>query len=541
MPEGRNSLSELQKKEPRMMTGVVILMLASLFEKILGVLFKIPLFRTLGSVGMGYFNAAYSIFSTFYTISLTGFPIAVSIMISRSSALGRSMEVKKIFRTALGVFCALGIVGSSIMFFGSDIIANLIDSESNSSLCIKAIAPVLLIICISSSIKGYFQGHKNMFPTAISELLDALGKCALGVVLAIYASNSGYSVETCAAYAIAGVTIGHLLGLGFLTVVKTIKKPHYGAEISMESAGYKSLLKTLFSIAVPITLSSMALGLMSNIDTFTVMNCLKSSDAMAQYGDYTTLAVTLFRLPQAFILPISAALTPTLTSAISSMNTERTKSIMTSALKLASIISIPSALGMGVLALPIIYLLFGSGEVSAEINTTAPYLSILSIGIIFMAMLTVTSSILQSHKLEKKPVISAFFGALTKLVLNIILVSSFGMIGAPISSVVGYFVMAAINFYFVIKYVYKDIKIGKIVSKTLISSVIMAIFAAASYYILYNLTSSIKISVVISIILSIIIYMILLLITKGVNKDDILLIPGGEKIYSILKKLKMMK
>ena len=534
-------MSELQKKEPRMMAGVVILMLASLFEKILGVLFKIPLFNTLGSVGMGYFNAAYSIFSTFYTISLTGFPIAVSIMISSSGALGRSEEVKKIFRTALGVFFALGVIGSSIMFFGSDIIANLIDRENNSSLCIKAIAPILLIICISSSIKGYFQGHKNMLPTAVSEFLDALGKCSLGVILAIYASSMGYSVEVCAAYAIAGVTAGHLLGLGFLTVVKITNKPHYNVEISNESAGYSKLLKTLFSIAVPITLSSMALGLMSNIDTFTIMNCLRSPDAMAQYGDYTTLAVTLFRLPQAFILPISAALTPTLTSAISANNTERTKSIMSSALKLAAMIAIPSALGMGVLALPIIYLLFGNGEVSAAISTTAPYLSILSIGIIFMAMLTVTSSILQSHKLQKKPVISAFFGALTKLVLNIILVSNFGMIGAPISSVVGYFVMAAINFYFVVKYVYNDIKIGKIVSKTLISAVIMAVFAAVSYYILYNRTSSIKLSVVITIILSIIIYILLLFITKGVEKSDILLLPGGDKIYGLLKKLKMMK
>ncbi|MBO4212855.1 MAG: polysaccharide biosynthesis protein [Clostridia bacterium] len=534
-------MSELQKKEPRMMTGVAVLMLASLFEKILGVFFKIPLFNTLGSVGMGYFNAAYSIFSTFYTISLTGFPIAVSIMISRSGALGRKEEIKKTFRTALTVFFALGAVGSSIMFFGSDIIADLIDRESNSSLCIKAIAPILLIICISSSIKGYFQGHKNMFPTAISEFLDALGKCALGVIAAIYASKAGHSTEVCAAYAIAGVTVGHLLGLGYLAVVKALNRPTYNAEITDESAMYPKLLRTLFSIAIPITVSSMALGLMSNIDTFTIMNCLKTPGAMAQYGDYTTLAITLFRLPQAFILPISAALTPTLTSAISSMNAERTKTVTSSALKLAAIIAIPSALGMGVLALPIIYLLFGKGEVSAEISTVAPYLSILSVGIVFMAALTVTSSILQAHKKQKMPVISAFFGALTKLVLNIILVSSFGMIGAPISSVVGYFVMAAINFGFVIKYAASDVKPGKIVVKPLISALIMTVFAAFSYYLLHYLTSSIKISVVVAIILSAVLYVFLLIIIKGIEKDDVLLMPGGDKIYNVLKKIKLMK
>ena len=534
-------MTEQKRKEPRMMSGVIILMLASLFEKILGVLFKIPLYNTLGNVGMGYFNAAYSIFSTFYTISLTGFPIAVSIMVSRSKALGRITEVGKIFKTALAVFFSLGLIGSSIMFFGADLIANIIDSRNNSSLCIKAIAPILLIICISGAIKGYFQGHRNMIPTAVSEFLDSLGKCALGVILAFYAAGKGYSIEICAAFAIAGVTLGHLLGLAFLTVIKSVTKPKYSTETTSESDGYKKILKTLFSIAIPITFSSVALGLTANIDTFTIMNSLKTPDAMAKYGDYTTLAVTLFRLPQAFILPISSALTPTLSSYFSSKNTEKTKSTINSALKLASMISLPCMFGMSVLSYPIIFLLFGNNNSNEAIIETSPYLSILSVGIFFMAMLTVTSSILQSHKLEKKPVIAAFFGALTKLVLNIILVSTIGMIGAPISTVIGYLVMAAINFGFVIKYVSKDIKIFKITGKIIISSIAMAVFAAGSYYLLEHLLNSIKFAVIIAVLLSVVFYIMMLLLTKGVEKEDVILLPGGEKIYGILNRMKLMK
>ena len=158
-----------------------------------------------------------------------------------------------------------------------------------------------------------------------------------------------------------------------------------------------------------------------------------------------------------------------------------------------------------------------------------------------MALLTVTSSVLQAHKLEKKPVIAAFLGALTKLVLNIILVSTVGMIGAPISSVVGYFVMAAVNFYFVIKYVAKDIKISKTIGKVVISSLIMAVFALGVYLILYNFTSSPKISVVVAVPLAAIFYVFMLLITKSVEKDDILMMPKGEKVYSFLKKMKFIK
>ena len=534
-------MPETEKKEPRMIVGVIVLMLASLLEKILGVLFKIPLNDILGSKGMGYFNSAYSIFSTFYTVSLTGFPIAVSIMISKSRANGRIIEVNKIYRAALCVFIALGLIGSSIMFFGADSIANFIDGDNNSPLCIKAIAPILLIICVSGSIKGFFQGHNNMMPTAISEFLDALGKCALGVVLGVYAAQKGYSIEVCAAYAIAGVTIGHLLGMTFLVLLKIIKKPEYTGEISDESLRYGKIVKTLFWIAVPITLSSVALGLMANIDTFTIMNVLKSENGMEMYGDYTTLVVTLFRLPQAFILPISAALTPTLASSISSNNELRAKSTMSSSIRLASGVAMPCTLGLATLAYPIIYLLFGNDKTASSVKENAPYLSILAIGVFFMAILTVTSSILQAHKLQKMPVIAAFCGMATKLVLNIVLMKLFGMIGAPISSVIGYFVMAVLNLVFVKKYVYKDLKIIKPVGKSLAASVIMAAFALGVYKALEFMTKSVKISVIVAVLLAIVFYFVVNLIIKGIEKEDIMLLPHGEKIYGFLHKIKLMK
>ena len=534
-------MPETEKKEPRMMVGVIVLMTASLLEKILGVVFKIPLNDILGSKGMGYFNSAYSIFSTFYTISLTGFPIAVSIMVSKSRAKGRVVEVNRIFRAALCVFIALGLIGTSIMFFGSGVIAGFIDSENNSPLCIRAISPILLIICLSGSIKGFFQGHNNMMPTAVSEFADALGKCTLGVLLGTYAAGKGYSIEICAAYAIAGVTLGHLFGLAFLMLFKTVSKPKYGEKTDNDSQKYGKIIKNLFLIAIPITLSSVALGLMANIDTFTIMNVLKSGDGMEKYGDYTTLVVTLFRLPQAFILPISAALTPALSSSISSDDKERATSIMSSSIRLAAGVALPCTFGLSVLAYPIIYLLFGNDRTQTSVASNAPYLSILALGVFFMAILTVTSSMLQAHKLQKFPVISAFCGMATKLILNIVLMSSFGMIGAPISSVAGYFIMAAMNVVFVKKYVYKDMKIVKPIWKSFISAAIMGSFAFGSYKLMEFVTSNIRISVIISVLISIIVYFTLNMLIGGIKKEDILLMPRGEKIYGFFKKIKLMK
>ena len=174
-----------KKKEPRMITGVLLLTIAGIAEKILGVILKIPLNGYLGSDGMGYFNSAYNIFSMFYTISITGLPIATSIMISKSRAKGKKLEVSHIFNVSLTLFIVVGIIGSSIMFFGAKTIANIIDKNNNSYYCIQAIAPILLIICISSAIRGFYQGHQNMMPSAVSELLDAFGKCFLGIFFGI--------------------------------------------------------------------------------------------------------------------------------------------------------------------------------------------------------------------------------------------------------------------------------------------------------------------------------------------------------------------
>lgn len=530
-----------QKKASGMMTGVIILMAASMVEKVLGVVFKIPLYNFLGNVGMGYFNAAYSIFSTFYTISLTGFPIAVSIMVSKSSSAGRKREVGNIFIVELLTFVIIGLIGSLAMFFGSGIIADLIDNQSNSSQCIKAIAPILFIICVSGSIKGYFQGHRNMKAAAVSELLDALGKSFLGIVFALNAYNAGMSSEICAMYALIGVTSGHLLGLLFLILYKTFHTIEYQCDISEESSSKHDILKTLFSIAVPITLSSIALGLMSNIDTFTIMNCLKSDNAMAKYGAYTTLAVTLFRLPQAFILPISSALTPTLSSTVSSGDKDRSTFVMRSALKLMSIIAMPCTFGMSIFAYPIIYFLFGNSSSADTIKESAPYLSILSLGIFFMAILTITSSILQSHKFEKKPMISTLLGAVTKFVLNIALVSTIGIVGAPISSVIGYFIMSVTNLFFVIKYVYPELNIINIISKSFYSSIIMGALSAAFYCLITYIGLETRMALILTIIVAIMTYIITLLCIHGIDKDDIMLIPGGEKIYTILYKLHLMK
>ncbi|MBQ0010280.1 MAG: oligosaccharide flippase family protein [Ruminococcus sp.] len=304
-----------KKSEPRILSGVLVLTFSNILVKLLGLFFKIPLHAFLGDQGMGYFNIAYNIFVTLYMVSTAGLPIAISILVSRSRTLGRKREVRRIFYSALSVFLLLGVIGTSIMIFGAASLAEWMGSP-NSYHCIMTVAPTLFFICISSAIRGYFQGHQNMVPTATSEVIEAIGKFAIGIALGKYAISKGYSLEIAAAYAIAGIGIGVAAGMIYLTAAKIIRGNDRGESSEIETttcSSRKTILRQLISIAVPITISAVALNLTGIIDSFTIINRMSAyvttEEAEAAYGNYSTLAVTLSHLPSALITPIASALT----------------------------------------------------------------------------------------------------------------------------------------------------------------------------------------------------------------------------------------
>ena len=545
-----------------MISGVIVLTASNLVVKLLGLLCKVPLQEALGDKGMGYFNIAYSIFTTLYLVATAGLPSALTIMISGTPQNSvRRKQVERIFRVAMTVFFTMGLAGALAMMIFSRQLARLTGSD-DAYLCIMAIAPTLFFICMSSAIRGYFQGHRNMVPTAVSEITEAISKFTIGIVLAYYAINQGESIEVAAAYAITGITIGVCMGMLFLFIAKFLHnhdKNENCAVIAVigdnEKVSSKTeIFKKMLSIALPITFSSVALNLTGIIDAFTIINAMKSfttkEAAEIAYGNYSTLAVTMAHLPSAFIQPIASSLTPTLTSSLASMknaqNEEDRKSykeasvkIMHSCLKFASIISVPCAIGMSVLSAPILSLLFKDVD---SVSMAAPLLSILSIGVFFTAMLTISTSILQSHGLQKKTIISMYSGVLVKLILNLILIpnQSIGIYGAPIATIVGYFTMATINFYFILRHIGIRSVFFKNLLKALAASLIASIVTIATYHLIKNFGYP-SIATIIAILITIVIYFVLLFLLKAFEKSDIIMLPKGQKLYSILKKLQFVK
>lgn len=537
--------NKVKNRSSLFFSGVVILTVANLLVKVIGLLYKIPLHNLLGDEGMGYFNSAYRIYTAFYLISTGGLPVAVSILVSRARAQGNRKEVKAIFKSAVTLFVVVGAIGTGIMALGSKGFASLMGNEP-AYICILAIAPTLFFICICSAIRGYFQGYQNMLPTAISEVLESLGKFLLGILFAGYAISKGYHLSVVAAYALVGLTLGVFAGTAYIVLHRVFfKSAAFDAEFEeVSNAPVRSvgqIIKALFIIAIPISLSSSVMSIADAVDTVVIQRTLQTLGytkevASAMFGNYSTLAVSMYNMPTVLIYPISCSIVPYVSSALAEKNIEKAKEVMTSSLKIASLIAIPSALGLSVLSKPILSLLFNNKE---SVEMAAPLLSVLAIAVFFVGMLSVTNAILQANNYERLPIISMFTGAVVKVLMSFILMrAGLEMYGAPLGTVLCYMTIAILNFIFIAKKTGLIPDFKSVFLKPFISAlpcVIAAMFAYKVFEPIHN-----KIATLIAIFVAVLVYGIAVLLFKAITKDEILMIPKGEKIYGLLHKFKLM-
>lgn len=525
-------------------SGVIILTVCNLLVKAIGLLFKIPLHDIVGDTGMGYFNSAYNIYTVLYMVSTSGLPVAVSIMISRSRAEGRFRESKVIFRAAIRIFLLLGTVGTTIMVFGSKAFSAAMGAEPT-YLAIIAIAPTLFFICISSAMRGYFQGHQQMVPTGISQLIEAAGKMGIGIAFAVWATRRGYEVHEVAAFTILGVTIGVAISMAYLVITKMFfREENYNLEYmdrkNNSVTPIKTIYRKLLKIAIPVTISASVMSLANLIDTVMVQKRLQSIgysqiEATTLYGNYTTLAVPMFNLPPVLIYPIANAIVPLVSAALASKDKKRLSTVRNSAIRIVALLAVPCAFGLCVMAEPILMLFYGE----ASARTAAPLLSILAPATLFLCLVAISNSLLQAHHKERVPILSMLCGAIVKLISNYILMGIVGIYGTPISTVLCYITAVCVNFYFIHRYVGKVPSIKSIFLKPVAASVV-SMLACVVCCLLTDLFLPAKLATLIGIMAAVVSYAVIVFLIKAITKEEILMIPKGQKIYSVLHRLHLM-
>ena len=302
-----------EPKKQNYLHGAAILAAGVVIMKILGFIYKVPLGNILGDEGYTHFLVAYNIYSVFLTVATAGLPVALSRMISEANTMNRPNQVKRIFSVAWLTFCVLGVVCTLIMFlFPTELADALNDVEASQS--ILALSPAVLLVCLTSAYRGYCQGHENMKPTTVGQVLEVLVKVVIGLVLAWYLKDLGKSLPLVSAGAIFGVTAGSLAALVYMFAYK---RRNYaalpGGGDEPESRG--QILSTLLKVGIPITLGSSVLSLINLVDSGLCMGRLQDAagfsyaDAKVLYGVYGK-AQTLYNLPAAFITPLTISVVP---------------------------------------------------------------------------------------------------------------------------------------------------------------------------------------------------------------------------------------
>ncbi len=540
------------------MFGAVILMISNVLVKIIGSFLRIPLTNIMGVEGMAYYNAAYSIYVTFYTVSTAGIPVAVSRMIATANSENRHKEIKKIFNVAFCLFFVIGIVGTAVMMLFSRQFANSAKMP-DAYLAMLCIAPTIFFICLSSAYRGYFQGLSNMTPTAVSQVIEALAKVVIGVFCAVYFTKQGYPVYQVAAFVILGVTIGVFLGVIYGAITKAMFVSSSEQREQLESSvddvrSSKSILKELVIIAIPITLASSIMGLTNIVDTMLFANGLQSAGlsevaATSYYGTYTSMVYPLFNLVPPFIYTFAISAIPTISSSVAVGNREKAARDIDSAFRNCAIIAIPSAIGLASLSKRVISFLFedealeiSQGFSVSTIELAAPALSVISIGILFLGVISITNAILQACKQERYTIISTASGIIVKIIGTYFLsrLPQLGLIGAALSTLLCYFAIMCLNLYFMFSKTGFSINIIKLIIKPLISGILCGASAVLSSILVSGTAVGGRTGTLMSIAIAVIVYFVSLIIFKGLNRYDCMMMPKGEKICKVLDRFNLL-
>lgn len=530
--------------------GAAILTAGVVIMKILGAIYKIPLGNILGDEGYGYFLTAYNIYNIFLTLATAGLPVALSRMISEANTLGRPMQARRTFKVALATFAAVGIVGTVIMYLFPTELAIAMNSPKSAQ-SIFALAPAVLLCCLLSAYRGYCQGHSNMIPTTVGQVLEVIVKVIVGVALALVFTRQGRSLPECSAGAIFGVTVGSLAAMLYMFWYKRRNYVDGPVENPDTPAPCLRIVKDFLIIGIPITLGASVMSLISLIDNKLVLYQLQMAAGFSQqeadvlWGVYGK-AMTLYNLPASFITPLTISVVPSIAACVASKRHMEGCEIGENSLRIASVICMPMGVGLAVLSTPVMNLVYPSAHGSG-----GRLLMFMGVASVLVCLALMSNAILQAHGNERYPIISVLAGGAAKIAVNWTLVGNpdINIVGAPIGTICCYGVMCLLNYIFLCRCMERRPRLSNMLLRPVLSCAVMGAAAWGVYGLLEMCLSGVissgmgrlsagwivtAISAVGAIGVAVIVYLVMVISMRAVTLEDMKLIPKGEKIAKLL-------
>ncbi len=564
-----------------LLQGSMILAVATALVKILGAIYRIPLNNMLGELGTGYYSTAYDLYLPIYSLAMAGLPVAISRMVAESMATKRYSDARRLLKLAQRSFLITGVTGTVLMVLVTYFYLYNnwfrttfnITEDQNCVYAIVLIAFSILFCCIMSTYRGYYEGLRNMIPTAVSQVIEAAGKLVLGLVLvwvtkyvciSVYGMTETQSLPYAAGAAVLGVTLGAAAGALYLRLSHRITGDGITAEelsASPEAQPSGKLLKSLFVIALPIVIGSMVRDVAGLVDLTTVKSRLGdvvatvpdltgkyygitnlTAEEMGDlptylYGIYKGFAFSIYNLVPTITSVIGVSAIPALSTAWTQKDNGGIKQNSESIIRLTSMIALPAGVGIACLSGPILQLLY-SGRPNA-VTIATPILTVLGISAVFAGMAVPLTNMLQAIGKQNIPVINMAVGVVLKIVVNYVLVGveSINIKGAAVGTALCYGYILVANLICYLHYSKAKISLVSTLFKPAFAAIMCGAAALGSYKALALVMGASKLNTAISIIIAALVYAICLGITKSFTENDIKMLPKGEKIAKLLAKI----
>lgn len=571
---------ELKEKQQGFIEGSAILLLATALVKILGALFKIPLNNTLGELGVGYFTTAYDLYLPLYALATAGFPVAISQMVASSIERKKYKDIDAILKVAKKNFYIVGGVGTVIMgVLAYPFVHFTGNGDMHAFLPVIMIAPSLAICSALSLYRGYYEGLQNMRPTAISSIIEGLGKLVFGLllsylVLVIRGDKTMETLSLAAAAAILGVVLSTVAAFFYLYLkFKKHPVPFTNEELKLSAppTDKKDILHNLLAVALPIALCALLTNITGLIDVLTVKNQLADaikndkqtivemySELIAKnlaadknftieslptalYGCYRSYAYSIYNLVPILAAALGVGLIPVLSKAWVRGDKKDIKVNIETMIKVSALITFPAGLGIFALSNPILNLLYSNNPIAVEI--TYKSLAILGIAAIFSGMNVALLSMLEAIGKPRIPLYNIIVGAVIKIVLDLLLVTNpkINILGVSIGTACCYIYIAVANYICLLWFSKVKINAYKTIIKPFIAAVVCSSFAYLIYNLGLKIIDSNKLLTVITIAFSVVVYLLTVIFLKILDKNDIFSMSKGEKLVKTLEKFKVLK
>jgi len=511
-----------------------ILAAASILVRLIGFTYRLPLTRLVGDVGNTFYSTAYAIYAFAIILSSGALPAAISKLVSERIAVGRYHDAHELFKNAMGAAAVLGGIMALLMAFGANWFTSLrFYNFPEASYAIRALAPTVFIVALLAVFRGYFQGMNTMMPTAFSQVFEQIFNAIFSIWLA-HVFFRAARVEHAAAGAAAGTGIGAVVGLMvvvgiYLLVAKDLRTraaanasnlPKWGGEKREDQ------LKALAQTALPIIISMGIYHIASLIDFGMASNRIMASGAFTRaevddmVGHFSGKFILLTILPVSLSVALSQAVIPDISSAKATMDVAVIKNRINTALRISMALSIPAAVGLAVLADPILALLF------PEFPEGGWLLRYGAISIIFLALVQISSGVLQGIGKMRLPMVAAFFGVIIKIPINwfLLAVPEINIMGAVISTIVCYVVAATINLFFLHKFtgVLPDY-VGAFAKPT-----VAAVGMGMSCYVVHHLVwifAPDRVATVVALLVAVPVYLVFMWVLGGFRRQDVDALP----------------